>query len=517
MQLQFAAYLKIGKSKLKSFFSQIGKNILPGLIVSIILPLTGSAQVSSPEEQNQPATSQLPELGDSAAQYLTPIQEKDIGQQFQRQLLRARSYIGDPEIRAYLSDLGREIAQYADLFDLQPEFNLIQDKELNAFAVPGGFITFNSGLILATDSENELAAVVGHEIAHLAQRHLPRLIARSEANKLPAAAAILASVLVGGQAGLAGLTLANAQLLSNQLAYTREFETEADALGIRYLAAAGYSPHAMAGFFSKIERYSRAQSEQSREFLRTHPLSYVRIAESESRAARYDSAQKPPPRDDLPYLMVKAKLRALYQDRSLLENNRIHFLSIIENSTGRDKAVAHYGLGLTLSQMRQFESAHMHMDQAIALIPDQLAFQIGKAYIEIADGNSSAAVARLESVYEKSKSPAYLVFYLADAFLADGQAEQAKRLVRYQLRRDRDDFRLYRPLSKANVALGALSEAHQADAEYLAAQGGYKGAVASLKLAIREAGDNNYLNQSLKARLKDLEIKLSAQNRRGGN
>ncbi|MEM7561486.1 MAG: M48 family metalloprotease [Pseudomonadota bacterium] len=471
------------------------------------LPPTITAQ------ETQDPSNNLPELGDSSARFLSPAQERDIGQQFLQRLLRDRGYISDPELRAYLNDLGNEIASHTDLLGVRPEFNLIESSDLNAFAVPGGYITFHTGLVLETEDENELAAVVGHEIAHLTQRHLPRLIAKTEAAKLPTTAAVLASILVGGQAGLAGLTLANAQLISSQLAYTREFEREADALGIRYLASAGFDPSAMAGFFGKIERYSRAQNEQSREFLRTHPLSYIRIAESESRANQYPSGT--PRKPSLKYAYAKAKIRALHTDRRKIGETQKFFQSAIETAeSDTQKAVAFYGLALTELRARNLEAAKLNIASAAAISTDRVSVDIANASILNQSGDHQSAVTLLEALRQSYPAKTFIIPYLANSYILNGHPEKAKALVRYQLRREKDDFRLYRPLSRANVAMNRLAEAHQADAEYLAGQGAFKTAKRALELALKESEPDSYLSKSIESRLMQVSTLLSAQQKR---
>ncbi|MXX15753.1 MAG: M48 family metalloprotease, partial [Gammaproteobacteria bacterium] len=118
--------------------------------------------------------STLPELGEAATRYLSPDDEQMIGRRFLRELMATDSYISDHELRHYLNGLGKRIGSKASLGGITPKLNLIRENEINAFAVPGGYITFNSGLMLTTENESELASVVGHEIAHLSQRHLPR-------------------------------------------------------------------------------------------------------------------------------------------------------------------------------------------------------------------------------------------------------------------------------------------------------------------------------------------------------
>ena len=293
--------------------------------------------------------SELPELGDSATRVLSPDTERQIGQQFMRELLRDSSYIGDPELNAYLNQLGDNIAQHAALRGTDIRIHLINQSELNAFAVPGGHITFHTGLLLATDDESELAAVMAHEIAHVSQRHLPRMIAKLEASKLPAAAAILAAILVGGQEGLAGITVAQAALISNQLAYTREFEREADAIGIKLLAQSKFDPHAMGRFFGKLERYGGLGDKDAvPEFLRTHPLSHSRIAEAEHRVSQYPKKVYPSNRG---FLYARAKIRALFSPKS--DNPADYFTQRIAKNTGADRAAAIYGLAIVQQNLRQ--------------------------------------------------------------------------------------------------------------------------------------------------------------------
>ena len=163
------------------------------IILSLLMALYPFGRASS--------QSNLPELGDSATKYLNRQQEDQIGKGFYRALIRSEDFVTDPEIQHYLNQLGRAVGQNAGMRGVTLHFNLLDVKELNAFAVPGGYITFHSGLVLATESESELASVMGHEIAHLSQRHLPRMLAKAEAAKLPTTAAIIASILLGGQLG----------------------------------------------------------------------------------------------------------------------------------------------------------------------------------------------------------------------------------------------------------------------------------------------------------------------------
>ncbi len=470
------------------------------LVAALGAPLSALPAWSA-ENENEP----LPELGDSTTRVLSPAQEKRIGQQFLRQLLKNSAYINDPELNAYLNQLATKVAQHASLRGTPITAYLFNDPSLNAFAVPGGHITFHTGLILATQDESELASVMGHEIAHLTQRHMPRMLAKAEASKLPAAAAILASVLIGGQAGLAGISVANAALLSQQLAYTRGFEREADAIGIKLLAQAEFDPSAMGRFFTRLDRHGELN--QAPEFLRTHPLSYTRIAEAENRAALYPPAN-PPAKDSAnrAFYLAKAKIRAQYASRA--PDTVGYFSAQVDNAIGDQQDVARYGLALAYLTMRQFDRASATLQPLLAAHPNETAFQLARANIDLLAGRPQLAAERYAQLSAAQPQLRYLTYYHANALLANTDPAGAKRVLRHQLRRHKDMYNLYPLLSKCNAKLGLWAESHQATAEFYAALGDYPAAVVSLKLALRENDSEGYLQQSISARLSELEEML---------
>ncbi len=451
-------------------------------------------------------TNDLPELGNSAGQYLNPSQEEEIGKEFFRHLIGHKYFVDDYELQDYLQSVGDEVGASADLRGTPLTFHLIKDNSLNAFAVPGGYITFHTGLILTTDTESELASVVGHEIAHLTQRHLPRLVAQANQNKLPTIAAIIGSILIGGQAGLAGLTATTATIESNRLAYTRGFEKEADAIGIQLLAEANYDPTAMAGFFSKLERYTRHDNTEIPEFLRTHPLSYTRVSESEARASEYASQ---PHASSFEFHLAKAKIRALYTDRR--DDPEIFFQTQIETGEGVIKDAGMFGMALSYRKSRQYEKAQSALKPLVEKYPNHPWIQSTMAQIEMADNHIADGIMRYESLIAANPAKVYLNYHLANALLTNKQPELAKKTIRYQIRRHPDLYIFYRLLSRANADLGSLAEAHQADAEYQAILGSYTAAIESLKLALRESGDEGYLATSINARKIELEDKLVLQ------
>lgn len=472
----------------------------PYFILVLLFAQFATAEIAFSQSEN------LPELGDSSTQHLSPIQESAIGRSFYRRLVTSPAFVNDYELRDYIQTLGEDVGQHAQLRGVPLTFSLVKDNNLNAFAVPGGYITFNSGLIMATDSESELASVVGHEIAHLTQRHLPRLLAKADAQKIPTIAAIIASVLVGGQVGVAGLTATTAALASNQLRYSREFEKEADAVGIGLMADAEFNPLAMAGFFGKLERFTRHDSTEVPEFLKTHPLSYNRVAESEIRASAYPKVFH---QSSFEYYLARAKIQAQMVERQ--DDPLLFFKDQSQSPIEFERHAALYGTTLVHLENREIPNASHSLHPLLSIYPDHPWIQTLQAEIEIKEDNIDQAIYRLKSATKANPNKVFIQYDLALSYLSNDQPGLAKKMIRYQIRRHRNDPELYDLLTKSNVALNEVAEAHQAKAEYHAILGNYKKAVAILKLAQKETAEESYLGQSIQARIPEFEEKARLQ------
>ena len=183
----------------------------------------------------------LPDLGDQSASVITPLQERKLGEDIMRQARRRLTFLDDAELNYYLQALGQRLVAGSDSPRQEFHFYIVKDSSINAFAVPGGFISVHTGLLLATQSEAEFASVMAHEIAHITQRHIPRMIADAQRTTLPAMASVLAAVLLGAgghPAGDAAIALTTATVAQRELNFSRSFEEEADRLGMNTLARA---------------------------------------------------------------------------------------------------------------------------------------------------------------------------------------------------------------------------------------------------------------------------------------
>lgn len=447
--------------------------------------------------------SELPELDASASRHLNTIQERRIGQGFYRRLLASPKFVEDYLLQHYIQSIGNRISQHSDLRGVEPVFSLYEDNAINAYAVPGGYITLYTGLVLSAGRESELAAVVAHEIAHLTQRHLPRMLERQSEQKLPTLAALLASLVVGGEVGVAGATAAIGASASSQLAYSREFEREADAIGIRLLADSGYDPMAMPDFFEKLDRSSIHSGRGIPEYLRTHPLSHARMAASQDRATSYPAWE---PQEGLDFFLATARIRALLstgqQEPSLV------FQHEVDSESRTVRIAARYGKAVILHAEGEVEHALEIIRPLSGQFPEHPWIQSLHAQLEFADGQFDQAIERYQDVLEANPQALYLNYLLAEAYLEHDQPQKALRLIRKQVRRNPHNLTLYQVQKEIHIALDQHAEADQSIVEYLVLLGDYRQAVSVLKRALRQTREEGYLKQSLEARIAELEGKI---------
>ena len=233
----------------------------------------------------------LPDMGSSAGELLTPAQERAYGAMMVRQLRGYGMVLDDPLLEGYIEGLGYRLASRSDRPNQPFTFFLMRSRQINAFATIGGFIGVNAGLVLTAEREDEVAAVLSHEIAHVTQRHVLRAVERAQRDQLPIMLGMLGAILAASQSGsgdgvqaaiVGGMSL----MQQRQIDYTRSNEHEADRLGIQTLARAGYEPVAMADFFGRMERQMRGNTggAQTPEYLRSHPVTTTRISEAKARA-----------------------------------------------------------------------------------------------------------------------------------------------------------------------------------------------------------------------------------------
>lgn len=452
------------------------------------------------------AQSELPDLGDYSSSILSEAEEKQLGREFMREIRSQLRFVDDVELLDYVNNLGQMLVKNSDQPNRQFTFYLVQDQTLNAFAVPGGHITLHTGLITTTKHEAQLASVVAHEIAHITQSHMARMVARSKRQNIPAMASILAAILLGGQLGQAALVATQAGILERQLSYSRGFEEEADAIGINTLAEAGFDPRAMPEFFGTLQQTSRSQESNAPEFLRTHPLTFSRIAESRSRAENYPRVENP---DEMQFLLMQAKIRALYSGDDPDKVANAFAVRLRENSFGNFEA-ERYGYALALMANGKYGAARNKLASLIEADPKRLSYLIALAKVDAAAGNAESALSVFE--YAKREYPDSMVLdlYFIDALIALDRFDEAKKILKRRLLTQRGDARLHGLLARAEGEAGNSLEAHQQLAEFFYFRGNPREALRQLNLAKKYTGDSYYAQASVDARIEEIQQEMLA-------
>ena len=235
----------------------------------------------------------LPDMGSPADAILNSNEESQIGRMIMRDIRRSGQVVEDPLVNEYINEIGSRIVAQTNEGDYDFSFFVVDDERINAFALPGGYIGVHTGLLEATRSEDELAGVLAHEVAHVTQRHIARAIHASSRQSILSTAMMLGAIIVAaaggsGDAVQGAMAVAQGTAAQQQINFTRTNEYEADRVGIAALADAGFDPYGMASFFEVMARQTTTSPEmRAPEFLRTHPVTSARVAEARSRARDY--------------------------------------------------------------------------------------------------------------------------------------------------------------------------------------------------------------------------------------
>jgi predicted Zn-dependent protease len=446
----------------------------------------------------------LPDLGGGDGA-LSPQVERRIGEEYMREIRVNPAYVGDPEVADYLNTLGSKLVAVTPGVGFDFEFFAVRDPAINAFALPGGFVGVHTGLILATDNESELASVLAHEISHVTQRHISRMVSAAEQSQLPTAIAVMAAILLArSRPDLAtgAVAMAQARDIQYQLNYTRDFEREADRIGFQRLASAGFDTHAMPAFFEKMQRLTRLADDGTvPSYLRTHPVTSERIADALNRAADQPYRQRV---DSVEYRLVRAKLRAeIGQPHEAVE----HFSAAVRERRYADEAAARYGLASALLRAGQAAEAADELARLGGLDVASPMIATLDARIRQARGDDAGAAAILEQAMAHFAHRKPVLYAYVDLLHQAGRYAEARDLIARELKLYPRDVRLHALYAKTYAALGKKLLQHQAQAEVYVLQGSYPAAIEQLMLA-RSAGDGDFYQVSIvEARLKELREK----------
>lgn len=467
--------------------------------------------------QAQPARAQsfdLPDLSSPAEAMLTPAAEARLGRAFMWQVREALPVLEDALLSDYLERLGARLARADPNASGNYHFFFIDRPLVNAFAGPGGHIGIFTGLVLATESESELAAVMAHEIAHLTQHHLLRGIEDRRRLNLPTTALLVAAAILGAQvspdAGMAAMAGIQAAALQHQINFTRENEHEADRLGILTLARAGYDPFAMAGFFERIARLNRVEGSEAPEFLRTHPVSSTRIAEALERAGDHGARQHP---DSLRFHLTRAALRVRALGRAELAVEQ--FRDTLRSGRHGHALAERYGLALALERAREFGAAREEAAALLKAHPLQPEFVALEARIDTAQGRHDQALVHLRQALSLDPAAWPLRLALAETLLVGARPKDAMDELIALIRQRPDSLLLHERLVEAALKLGDRGAVYRHRAELLYLRGDREAAIKQLQIALRQRDLPYHDAARLQARLDALREEAREEKERG--
>lgn len=455
-----------------------------------------------PVYANAPLNLDLPDMGDASGGTISPEEERRIGEAFMREIRQSLKIVEDPEINEYIQALGYRLVSNTDGYSQDFTFFVVDDPAINAFAAPGGYIGINSGLILTSESESELASVLAHEIAHVTQRHLARAFEKSDKLSLPATAAIIAAIIIGSrnsQVGQAAMAATQAGAIQSQINFTRANEEEADRVGMQTLARSDFDARSMPAFFERLQQSVRFSGHNLPEFLSTHPVTSSRIADTRNRAEQYPYRQI---NDSLSYHLVRAKLRVMGDPNPKQSIKR--FTETLKHGQYRNEQAERYGYALALLNNGDYDAARAQIQELLAKDKDRLAYQTALAQIEMADGQAAKALAVYSDALQLYPGNNALVMLYSRALLRAGQAAKARGLLADHIRQRSPDPVLYKLLAEAEGAAGHKAAAHQALAEYYYLNGQTDAAIQQLNLALDRKEADFYQASQIEDRLRQL-------------
>jgi predicted Zn-dependent protease len=448
----------------------------------------------------------LPDLGDVSQTVLTPLQERQIGQQSVMQIRASKQFFDDAEINDYLNQLGNRLVENSAEPSLGFEFFALDDYNVNAFALPGGFIGVNSGLLLTVQGESELAAVLSHEIAHVTQHHLARMVAGQQNDSLASMAAIAIAILAArnnSQASQAVLAGMQAHAIQKQLDYTRTHEQEADRIGLDILQKSNFNIHAMPEFLDRLQRATRLLEGNMPGYLRTHPITSERIADIGNRVQKQPYRLIP---DSLDFQLVRAKLIAL---QKAAPDAIAYFSDALGAQKHGNPIAQRYGLVSSLLRNNDIGRA---TEELATLRRQAQNDPMGRRnpMIETLSGrvnraakNDADALAFYRTAVQTFPQHRALIYDYADLLLNSKQAETAVKLLTERLTRHPSDTMLYNLQARSYAMLGKRFEQHQAQAYGYAWQGNLFAAIEQLELA-KQAGGSFYQLSVIESDLREL-------------
>ncbi|WP_294615260.1 M48 family metalloprotease [uncultured Gilliamella sp.] len=444
----------------------------------------------------------LPDIGTAAASTLSIGQEMEMGDYYMRMLRADAPIINDPVLNQYINDLGKKLVSKSESVKTPFHFYIMQSDILNAFAFFGGNVVIHSKLILDTDNESQLASVMAHEIGHVTQRHLARRMEAQNRNSPYVWGATLGSLLLtlaNPEAGMAAITSTMAGSTQSMISFTQSNEQEADRVGLRTLAKAGFNPYAFSEFLQKLADQTRFSSEQP-EILLTHPLPNSRLTDIRNRSLQYSKKNVIP---SLNYYLAKARL-AIFLGKN---KNTAHLL--IEEykklNNEQSKIALVYCLALIDYRNGNYQKAKQQLQPLLDSDPDNIWYIDLMTDIDLEMNNNSIAINRLQTALKKTPNSSALQLNLANAYVKNKNYQQAISLLHRYTYSNNDDTNGWELLITAYGGVHSRAQEMTARAELIALQGQFQQSIQLLQNAKNQTRGNQTMVSRIDARIKQLQ------------
>ncbi len=441
---------------------------------------------------------ELPDLGEVSRTSLSEAQEDKVGREVMRQIRDSNDFLDDAVVADYLDNLGDRLAASSPSPGRHFEFFPVKDSTINAFALPGGYVGVHTGLITAARNESELAGVLAHEISHVTQNHIARMVDSQKASGVVSLLALALAILAArsnSQVSQAAIVSAQAASLQSQLNFTRENEREADRIGLQTLEAAGFSPQGMATFFERLQAQGRLYENNAPAYLRTHPLTYERIADIQNRLSGMPYHQHP---DSVEFQLVRARVQAQ-------EGEAKDAVAVFE-AQARDQPTPAVWYGLAQASQRagnldRAGQALARIDGAVSRSP---LVALARVDFALARGKVDDALVLSRTALGQHGAYRPLAYVHARALLRAGRASAALDFLREQQRSWPSDPVFHQLQAEAHTQLGETAKAHLEQAEAYVLTDRIAAAMEQLQLAQRTGKTDFYTLSIIDARLRDL-------------
>jgi predicted Zn-dependent protease len=477
--------------------------------------------------QNQPNIV-LPDMGDPGGDSLSRVDERKYGEMIMRQIRPDPDYSNDLPIYDFLNQMERRLLQAAKQLQLgganeqgsgayKFEVFAVKDSSINAFALPGGFIGFHTGLLVSAETDSEVASVMGHETGHVLQRHLARQMDKQSTNTMIAIAGMVLGALAMSRnpSAAAGLMQGGQALaIDNQLSYSRDAEREADRVGFQILDASGYDINGAPGFFQRLQRATGVMDKGVPAYVRTHPLTTDRIADMQDRARRVATRNVP---TSVEFYFIKARARMEQAGSSSgLYDLKNTFESLSKQPQAGKQMEGFYGLALIAQRQGKIDQAEAYLQQARNLAQaasapgspiqrQSLSLDITASELALAKGKSEEAL-QIAQVTLRAFPQSYAAgAAMINADLVLGRTNDAITWLKARTRLQPNEVVWWNLLSKAYDQAKNVPMRHYALGEKYALEGAWPSAIEQLKIARSAGGSDYYQGSSIDARLREMQ------------